>query len=108
MKSHRIHPEKLILRCMTLQRHGYWMAMCIDLDLAVQADSAAQAKKLLQEQMRSYVFDALTVDREHAGILLRRKAPLQYRLMYHAINLMRSAKRKQTYEAAMPMVPAGA
>ncbi|MFN5350217.1 MAG: hypothetical protein ACK5A0_11875 [Polaromonas sp.] len=106
MKSHQIQPEKLVLRCMAIQRPGYWMAMCIDLDLVAQAATAAQARKLLKEQTVSYVLDAMTVDSDHAGILLKRKAPLRYRFMYHAIKLMNERKHKQTYEAAMPMIPA--
>ena len=42
------------------------------------------------------------------ALLLKRKAPLRYRLMYHCIKLLNAHKRKQTYEAAMPLVPAGA
>lgn len=108
MKNHSISPESLVLRCMALQRRGYWVAMCIDLDLAVQATTVAQARKLLKEQMATYVTDALTVDAEHAGVLLKRKAPLRYRLMYRFSKLVNTHKRKQTYEAAMPLVPAGA
>lgn len=108
MKNRHISPESLVLRCLALQRPGYWVAMCIDLDLTVQATTVAQARKLLKEQMTSYVSDALTVDSEHASVLLKRKAPLRYRLMYHCIKFMNAHKRKQTYEAAMPLVPIGA
>ena len=107
MKTRHISPESLVLRCLALQRRGYWVAMCIDLDLAVQATTAAQARKLLKEQMTSYVTDALTVDSKHASVLLKRKAPLRYRLMYRFNKLVNTHKRKQTYEAAMPLVPAG-
>ena len=108
MKNSLISPESLVLRCLALQRHGYWVVMCIDLDLAAQADTVAQARKPLKEQMTSYVTDALTVDGEHASVLLKRKSPLRYRVMYHCIKLLNAHKRKRTYEAAMPLVPAAA
>lgn len=108
MKKHQLNPEKLVLRCMALQRKGYWLAMCIDLDLAVQADTAQKARELLKQQMATYVADALTIDSEHAGELLRRKAPLFYRAMYYCFKFLNAHKRKLTYEAAMPLVPVGA
>lgn len=108
MQKRHIYPETLVLRCLALQRANYWVAMCIDLDLVIQATSVAQARKLLKEQMATYVADALTVDEEQANVLLKRKAPPRYRLMYRCMKLMNAHKRKKTYEAAMPLVPAGA
>ena len=108
MTKRHFYPQKLMLRCLALERSSYWVAMCIDLDLVAQADTAAQARKLLKDQIVTYVTDALTVDEQHANVLLKRKAPLRYRLMYHGIKLLSAHKRNQTYEAAMPLVPAGA
>lgn len=108
MKHKALHPQNLLVRCMALQRNGYWVAMCIDLDLVVQASSAAQARKLLKDQIASDVTDAVGVDGEHAADLLHRKAPLRYRAMYYGIKLVNASKRSRSYEAAMPMVPAGA
>jgi hypothetical protein len=106
MKSKRIfHPSDLVLRCIALQRSQHWVAMCIDLDLVVQADTASQARKLLREQMNSYVADAVTIDNEHAADLLERKAPLRYILLYHFIKLMHTTRRKQSFETALPLVP---
>lgn len=108
MKPRKLHPSNLVLRCLALQREGYWVAMCIDLDLAVQADTAAQAQKKLREQMRSYVEEALSVDAEHAASLLNRRAPFKYVAMYYAMKLLNHAKKRRSYEASMPMVPAHA
>ena len=82
--------------------------MCIDLDLAVQADSSAQARRLSHAQMMSLVAEAVTIDSDHASELLHRKAPLGYRVLYHLIKLVHSTRHKQSFEAALPMVPAGA
>ena len=111
MKRKALHPNDLLVRCLALKRNGYWVAMCIDLDLVAQADTAAQARKLLQGQIASYVADAVGVDGAHAAELLHRRAPLRYLALYHFIKLVNAARptrRRQSYEAAMPMVPVGA
>ena len=108
MKSKALHPNDLLVRCLALQRGNYWVAMCIDLDLTVQSSTAVQARKLLKAQIASYVADAVSVDEEHASYLLQRKAPLRYILLYHLIKLVNATKRRQSYEATMPMVPVGA
>lgn len=108
MKRRVLHPNDLLLRCLALRRDGYWVALCIDLDLAAQADTAAQARKLLKEQIASYVTDAVGVDSEHAHTLLRRRAPLRYLALYHWIKLVNATRARQSYEAAVPMVPARA
>ena len=109
MKYKALHPNDLLVRCLALQREGYWVAMCVDLDLSVQASNAVQARKMLKEQIASYVADAVGVDAEHAAELLHRKAPLRYIALYYFIKLINNAtKKRQSYEAAMPLVPAGA
>lgn len=108
MKSKALHPDDLLLRCIAMQRGKYWVAMCIDLDLTVQATTAPQARKLLKAQITSYVADAVSVDEEHAAYLLHRKAPLRYRCLYHLAKMVNATKRRQSYEAAMPLVPVGA
>jgi hypothetical protein len=106
-KKH-IHPADLVLRCIALKRGGYWVAMCIDLDLAVQADTLAQARKQLRGQISSYVADATGVDSEHARTLLGRKAPLRYFAMYYYAKFIHSAKKVLSFDAAMPLTPATA
>ena len=108
MKYKALHPNDLLVRCLALQREGYWVAMCVDLDLSVQASNAVQARKMLKEQIASYVADAVGVDGEHAAELLHRKAPLRYIALYYFIKLINATKKLQSYEAAMPLVPAGA
>jgi hypothetical protein len=103
-----LHPHDLVLRCLAMQRGNYWVAMCVDLDLAVQADTQTQARSLLSAQMSSYVADAVGVDNAHAADLLRRKSPLRYRALYYMLRLVHTTRSHLSYEAAMPMVPAGA
>jgi len=101
--TRKIHPSDLILRCFALQRNGYWVAMCVDLDLAVQGDSAHDVKRLLREQIVSYVSDAYGDDEPFAVQLLSRRAPLRYFAIYYGIKLLNRAKRYFSYETAMPL-----
>lgn len=99
----KLHPSDLILRCFALQRAGYWVAMCVDLDLAVQADCASDAKRLLNEQIARYVAEAYGEDESFAAQLLGRRAPLRYFAAYYAIRWFNRAKRFFSYETAMPL-----
>ena len=58
--------------------------------------------------MMSLVAEALAIDSDHASELLHRKALPGYRVLYHLIKLVHATRRKQSFEAALPMVPAGA
>lgn len=66
----------LTVRCMAWEEAGVWVAVCIDFALAVQADTADQARQALHEQISAYIAEAVTLDAEHAGELLTRRAPL--------------------------------
>lgn len=108
MKAKPLPPKKLLLRCLALEKRGYWVAICIDLDLSVQATTPAQARKLLSGQIASYVADAVSVDVDQAEYLLSRRAPLRYVAMYYMARLINANKHRQGYRAAMPLVPMGA
>lgn len=108
MKTKALHPNDLSLRCLALQRKGYWVAMCVDLDLVVQASTVGQARKLLKAQIASYVADALAEDEVHIAYLLHRKAPWRYIALYYVIKLFNATKSRLSYEAAIPMTPVGA
>jgi len=77
-----------LLRCYAEKSDGLWIAVCIDLSLAAQADTMVEAKQKLHGQIVDYVQEAVTVDRQHAYQLLNRKAPLSQILRYHWIKLM--------------------
>ncbi len=72
----------ITIRCYAEQKDGFWIAVCPRFTLAAQGDDFEEAKLHLEEQIRSYVFEALTIDRKHAGALLTRKAPFSLRWRY--------------------------
>ena len=75
-------PASLTVRCMAWQESEVWVAACLDLALAVQGQSPAEAKAKLHTQITAYVREAMTVDSAHADVLLTRKAPLTDRLRF--------------------------
>jgi hypothetical protein len=92
--------DDIVLRCYAeRERDGSWFAICLDLNLAVQADSPKEAKAKLHAQIAQYVREAFTSDKEYIGDLLPRKAPLSFFLRYYfirAICAMRGMPRHST------------
>jgi hypothetical protein len=65
--------------------HGFddsWEAICIDLDLSVQGQSATDVMAKMSEVITSYCSAALAEDPEVAEQLLARRAPASVRLSH--------------------------
>jgi hypothetical protein len=104
---------ELLVRCYAIKRGGVWEAFCIDLSLAAQADSFAEARRKLDEQIVEYITEAMTTDREHAGYLLSRKAPMSQFAMWYWLHVLRTFHAlKQAgarlFTEPVPLVPANA
>jgi len=88
-----------VLRCYAEKKDGLWIAACPQFTLATQGESFEQAKEKLEAQIKSYIVEALTVDKEHAVELLGRRAPLSTRLQYEvkavAYSFMRRFSRRR-------------
>lgn len=84
-----------ILQCYAEKKDGLWIAACPQFTLAAQGDSYEEAKGKLEAQIKSYVIEALTVDREHAAELLGRRAPLAVRLRYEALALLAKVRQSR-------------
>jgi len=87
-------PTTLILRCYVEKQGSQWLACCLDLCLATQADSLLEAKEKLRNQINEYVYDALVgEDQAFAEQLLRRRAPLGDWLKYYGYVLLSQVGR---------------
>lgn len=63
--------------------HGTsYEAICVDLDIAVEAQSLKEAIGLLNDAIESYIDDAMKEDEATARKLLSRRAPWHVRLGY--------------------------
>ena len=105
-----MRPKQLFLRCMADRSGDQYQAFCLDLDLAVQADSMAEAKLKLEAQIDEYVYDALAgEDQAHAEQLLTRRAPpaLWARYYWYKFNISVGHVREGvlSFKERMPLVP---
>lgn len=89
-------PNELILHCYAKKEDDYWIGLCLDFDLAVQAESCEEVHQKLIEQIHSYLEDALSgEDRPQANVLLQRKAPMIEWLKYYLWRVMASLNQAQ-------------
>lgn len=102
-------PNDLILRCYAEKIDDQWSIVCIDICLAAQADTLAQAKKKLEAMILDYVNDAVVgEDKPYAAQLMSRKAPLSQRLKYYKIywlTKLGNITKKKIVDEAIPMSP---
>ena len=82
-------PEKLVLRC-----YGYkfgdkpFIGICIDLNIAVQAESQAEVRQKMNDTINSYLETVLdTDDKSSIPFLLSRRAPMRNFLAYYIIKI---------------------
>lgn len=67
---------------MLFKKNNLYIAACLDLTLAAQADTPELAKMKLEEQIKDYLLEALS-DKQYAFDLLNRKAPLSWWVRYY-------------------------
>lgn len=70
------------LLCYVQSDGGMWEAICVDLDIAVQAGSFGEVVETLSEAVSTYVADAMNEDEQTARRLLARRAPWHIRAGY--------------------------
>lgn len=108
-------PRSLILRMYGEKQSGQWSLICLDFNLAVQADTLPEAKEKMHSMIKVYLRDALEDgdDSEHANYFLTRRAPVSFWLKYYFLKVIRSifGKKNGSYMVGsdtIPMLPTGA
>ncbi|KFC09018.1 hypothetical protein GTGU_01210 [Trabulsiella guamensis ATCC 49490] len=71
---------------MAYPQEGVYIAVCLDLSLAAQADTMQEAMKKLDEQVKDYLTEARS-DPKYAEQLLSRKAPLSLWVKYYWLQI---------------------
>ncbi len=107
--------KSLFLRCLGQRDGDQWVIVCLDFDLAAQAESFDRARDLLEAQIKSYVRDAMVgPDRAHAEYLMSRRAPFSLWAKYY-LTLVRetlrptfkpTVRREHAFRENMPLAPA--
>ncbi len=100
-------PDKLILRCYGYRsRKGPYVGVCVDLNIAVEADSPYQLKAKMADAIVSYIDTVLdTNDRESIPSLMSRRAPVQDWVIYYllrTVHRVRQFKDRFIFKAHIP------
>lgn len=72
------------LRCYSVRQENGWFALCLDLNLAAEADSLEAVRQHLDSIIQDYLDDA-QAHPEHWADLVPRRAPLRFWLEYYVV-----------------------
>lgn len=100
-------PHHFVLRCYGYKdKRGKWYGVCLELNLAAEADSLVKLRRKLNEMIGSYIDVVLdTKDKESVPELLRRRAPLKDWLCYWMIcchRYIRNIPDRLTFDEIIP------
>ena len=100
-------PHHFVLRCYGYKdKRGKWYGVCLELNLAAEANSVDELRKKLNEMIGSYIDTVLdTGDKASIPDLFRRRAPLMDWLYYGIIRLnqyIRQIPDKMTFDEIIP------
>lgn len=104
-----MNPKQLIVKCYAEQEGEYWVAVCLNFNLAAQGDSFEEVKAKLEAMISEYVYDALEgEDKPYAAQLLSRTAPLSLWIRYLFIKLkaVLCHTHDHIFDETMPLRPA--
>lgn len=98
------------LRCMAYKQDDVYVAICIDLNIATQADTIEDAVKALEEQIVAFIDEAFR-EPQYTHSLLKRKAPFSLVMKYFWIALNITFGKKKgtifTEESSRPNMMLG-
>ena len=87
----------VVLRCYARPEGDHYVGQCLELDLAVQADSLAEVRRKMEECLQSYLE---SLDAENVRDLFPRPAPwpvwMDYYRVYLLVTLHRLVRRLGT------------
>jgi hypothetical protein len=78
--NHLMPPR--VLRCYAEGRPGQWVALCLDLDLAVQAPSFPEVVQVLEQAIAQYLEQVASLPSAEQVAFLHRQVPLSLRLKF--------------------------
>ena len=73
------------LRCMAYHQDGAFVAVCLDLSLAAQADSMKEAMDKLEKQIDAFFEEVQSEPQYARDLIYNRKAPLSLWLKYWSV-----------------------
>lgn len=105
----------VVLRIYGEQSNDQWSLICLDFNLAVQADTLPEARDKLHQMIKSYLRDALDngPDADQAYYFLTRRAPASFWVKYYIGCVLKRVfgsrnGRHLIGSDIIPMLPSGA
>jgi hypothetical protein len=88
-KMSNIRPIKLVLRCYGYKsKKGNWFGVCLDFNLALEAESRELLEQKIHEAIESYIDIVLdTDDKKSIPQLISRRAPAYDWVIYYLIKI---------------------
>jgi hypothetical protein len=104
----KYRPDQLILRCYGYRSsEGPYIGVCVDLNIAVQADSPSTVRAKMADAIVSYIETVYeTDDRASISALMSRRAPTQDWLIYYVIRtvlLVKKFRDNFTFKEPIPI-----
>jgi len=87
--THNNQIHEIALRVMAHKKDGEYFAICLETDVAVQANSIQEMKSKMRDAMLSY-FKSFEPEEIEAGEYIR-MAPLHYRIRWNTIYIIHFA-----------------
>jgi|APSaa5957512576_1039674.scaffolds.fasta_scaffold156620_2 hypothetical protein len=89
-----ISPNKFVLRCYGQRKeNNKWFGVCLDFNLAVEAESIDALKSKMREVVASYISVVMdTDDKSSIPELFSRKAPVKDWLIYYWIRTKKTIR----------------
>jgi len=104
-------PSNLVLSCYGYKANGMWTALCLDFNIAAEAETPEQLKVKMHDMIESYIETALdTDDNGSVASLMLRRAPLRDWIVYYAlcvISGLRNLPGKIFFKQIIPFHLAG-
>ena len=73
---------ELSLRCVAYPHDKRWVGLCLDLDIAVEAESPKRVVEVMGQAVADYVGDAMSQPEPIRSRLLSRRAPWHVRALW--------------------------
>ena len=97
---------KSYVTCVAERKGGKWEVICLDFDIAIQGDSFEEVTKEMDIALNDFLEYVLTLPKEEARMLLRRRAPLSLRLYYSfRFALMALMQKNDNDTSFIPFAP---
>ena len=83
--------ETIVLRVVGHKKNGKYFAICLETDIAIQADSRQEVKSKMKDALSSY-FKSFKSEEIGAGEFIR-KAPIRYRFEWYILVFIHFTRR---------------